>query len=222
MPRGVLSIIPQPLARLPEELLLGEDIEQMQRTEILALLEEGDGVGLAFGGDAGEELGVDYQALEVGEGFGERGEEAYGVAEGEELEGEGFDARGQGGDGEGLGEEGLVFVDFDIARQGEGAKSMGFWREVWYGEGLERDLEKVEVLVLVGGLTKGGERYLSALGLRWINGLAWQLGWIGRRHCDLFPCQRGGKQKESGRIVEERVQYLAILLQCRASSSLES
>lgn len=135
------GVVAQPFARLGEELLLGEDVEEVQGAEVLELLEEFDRVFLAFLRDSREELGVDDDAFEVGEGGGEGGEEAGRVAEGEELEGEGFDARGEGGgDVEGLGEVRGVFVDFDVAGEGQGFEALGCWGEVGEGEGLEGDL----------------------------------------------------------------------------------
>lgn len=140
MAGGVGGVVPQPLAGLREELLLGEDVEQVQRAQVLALLEERHGVRVSFLGDAREELGVDDEALEVGQGVGEAGEEAGRVAQAEELEGEGFDGRGKRGDVPGLGEDGLVFVDFDVGGEGQGFEAAGFRGEGWDGEGLERDL----------------------------------------------------------------------------------
>ena len=151
MARGIRGIVPQPFARIGEELLFREDIQQMQCSQIRAFLQELDGVGLAFLGDAREELRVDYQALEIGQGFGQAREEAGRVAQAEELEGEGFDGLRKGGDVPGLREQGLVFVDFDVGGEGQGFEAAGFGREVGDGEGLEGDLREVLVRVGSGG-----------------------------------------------------------------------
>lgn len=91
----------------------------MQGAEVLAFLEEGDGVGLRFGGQAREELRVDDDAFQVGERGCKGGEEACWVAEAEELEGQGFDGGGERrGDVVGFGEEVLVVGEFDVGGEG--------------------------------------------------------------------------------------------------------
>lgn len=142
-----------------------EHVEEMQRAKIRQVLEELDCVGHAVVGDPSEELGVYYDGFKIWESGGKGGEEAWRVAHAEELEREGFDCGGEGGgDVVGLGEEGLVFVEFDVGGESQGAETGGFGWEVGEGEGLEGDLCRAELLALERW-TVVRWAYLCSLGL---------------------------------------------------------